>query len=61
MILIIDNYDSFTYNLFQCVGTLEPDILVYRNDKITVQDTPLLILFIFRRGSNHKPELILSK
>lgn len=38
MILIIDNYDSFTYNLFQCVGTLEPDILVYRNDKITVQE-----------------------
>lgn len=38
MILIIDNYDSYTYNLFQCVGTLEPDILVYRNDKITVQE-----------------------
>ena len=38
MILIIDNYDSFTYNLFQCVGTLVPDILVYRNDKITVQE-----------------------
>lgn len=38
MILIIDNYDSFTYNLFQCVGTFEPEILVYRNDKITVKE-----------------------
>lgn len=37
MITIIDNYDSFTYNLYQYVGALCPDIKVYRNDKITVE------------------------
>ena len=34
MILIIDNYDSFTYNLYQLIGELDPDILVKRNDEI---------------------------
>lgn len=38
MILIIDNYDSFTYNLYQYIGTFENDIKVVRNDKITIQD-----------------------
>ena len=38
MILIIDNYDSFTYNLYQFVGEMNPDVKVYRNDKITLQD-----------------------
>lgn len=37
-ILIIDNYDSFTYNLFQYIGEISPDIEVYRNDKITVEE-----------------------
>ncbi len=36
MILVIDNYDSFTYNLVQYLGELGADLLVYRNDKITV-------------------------
>ncbi|MHC4661796.1 MAG: anthranilate synthase component II [Planctomycetota bacterium] len=35
MILIIDNYDSFTYNLVQAFGTLGADIVVRRNDRIT--------------------------
>jgi len=35
MVLIIDNYDSFTYNLVQRLGELNAEITVYRNDKIT--------------------------
>lgn len=38
MILLIDNYDSFSYNLYQLLGSLEPDILVARNDKYTVRE-----------------------
>lgn len=38
MILLIDNYDSFSYNLFQLIGEVNPDIQVYRNDKITVEE-----------------------
>ena len=36
MILVIDNYDSFTYNLVQLVGSFQPDIDVIRNDQTTV-------------------------
>ncbi|NJD04579.1 MAG: aminodeoxychorismate/anthranilate synthase component II, partial [Ruminiclostridium sp.] len=36
MIILIDNYDSFTYNLYQYVGELDPCIEVYRNDRITI-------------------------
>jgi anthranilate synthase component 2 len=42
MILLIDNYDSFSYNLFQLVGEVNPDILVYRNDKITIGEIETL-------------------
>lgn len=35
MILLIDNYDSFSYNLYQLIGQVNDDIEVYRNDKIT--------------------------
>ena len=38
MILIIDNYDSFTYNLYQYIGTFNTDIRVVRNDKVTIKD-----------------------
>lgn len=38
MILIIDNYDSFSYNLYQLVGELCPDIRVIRNDEMTVKE-----------------------
>ncbi len=37
MILLIDNYDSFSYNLFQLVGEIEPDIRVIRNDEMTIE------------------------
>ncbi|MBR4748025.1 MAG: aminodeoxychorismate/anthranilate synthase component II [Abditibacteriota bacterium] len=35
MILLIDNYDSFSYNLYQMTGEIEPDIRVVRNDELT--------------------------
>ena len=38
MILFIDNYDSFTYNLVQFCGSVNPDIKVVRNDEITVDE-----------------------
>ncbi len=38
MILVIDNYDSFTYNLVQYLGELGANLKVYRNDKITVAE-----------------------
>lgn len=38
MILVIDNYDSFTYNLVQYLGEMGEEILVYRNDKITLEE-----------------------
>ena len=38
MILLIDNYDSFSYNLFQLIGNVNPDIQVSRNDKITIKE-----------------------
>ena len=38
MIVLIDNYDSFSYNLVQMIGSIEPDIKVVRNDQVTVDD-----------------------
>ena len=38
MVLLIDNYDSFSYNLYQYVGELEPNIRVIRNDELTVEE-----------------------
>ena len=37
MLLMIDNYDSFTYNLVQYLGELGEDVRVYRNDKISIE------------------------
>ena len=47
MILLIDNYDSFTYNLYQYLGELGEDIVVKRNDHISIADI-----------ENMKPEAI---
>ena len=38
MTLLIDNYDSFSYNLFQYIGELNPDIRVIRNDEMTLEE-----------------------
>ena len=38
MLIIIDNYDSFTYNLYQYLGELGANMLVFRNDKISVEE-----------------------
>lgn len=38
MILLIDNYDSFSYNLYQLVGSVESDIKVIRNDEYTIEE-----------------------
>jgi anthranilate synthase component 2 len=42
MLLMIDNYDSFTYNLVQYFGELGADVRVFRNDQITVEQIELL-------------------
>ena len=38
MLLMIDNYDSFTYNLVQYFGELNEEVLVFRNDKVTIKE-----------------------
>lgn len=42
MILLIDNYDSFSYNLYQLVGAINPDIKVIRNDEMTIKEIKAL-------------------
>ena len=42
MIVLIDNYDSFTFNLFHYLGGLGADVVVHRNDKISVADVMAL-------------------
>jgi anthranilate synthase component 2 len=42
MLLMIDNYDSFTYNLVQYFGELGQEVEVFRNDKITIQEAEAL-------------------
>ena len=42
MILLIDNYDSFSYNLYQLIGAIEPDIKVIRNDELTIPEIEAL-------------------
>lgn len=42
MILLIDNYDSFAYNLYQLIGSIDPDIKVIRNDEMTIKEIETL-------------------
>ena len=38
MIVLIDIYDSFSYNVYQLIGSVERDIRVVRNDEVTIQE-----------------------
>jgi anthranilate/para-aminobenzoate synthase component II len=49
MLLMIDNYDSFTYNLVQYFGELGADIRVWRNDEITIAEIEKLAPTAYRR------------
>lgn len=42
MILLIDNYDSFSYNLYQLIGAITPDINVIRNDELSISEIEAL-------------------
>jgi anthranilate synthase component 2 len=42
MLLMIDNYDSFTYNIVQYLGELGQDVRVYRNDEISIEQIEAL-------------------
>ncbi len=42
MILLIDNYDSFSYNLYQLIGSITPDIKVIRNDELSIEEIKAL-------------------
>ena len=42
MILLVDNYDSFSYNLYQLIGSVEPDIKVIRNDALSIEEIEAL-------------------
>ncbi len=39
MVLVLDNYDSFTFNLVQYLGELKANVLVHRNDDVTIEQT----------------------
>ena len=41
-VLVIDNYDSFTYNLVQYLGELEAEVIVRRNDELSPEEIPVL-------------------
>ena len=42
MLLLIDNYDSFAYNLYQLAGAFSPDVMVERNDALTADEAAAL-------------------
>lgn len=57
MIVLIDNYDSFSYNVYQLIGSVEPDIKVVRNDEYTVKEIEAMrpeALIIHRAPENRQ-------
>jgi anthranilate synthase component 2 len=42
MVVVVDNYDSFTYNLVQYLGELEQDVVVFRNDEVSLDEIAAL-------------------
>ena len=57
MILLIDNYDSFSYNLYQLIGGIEPDITVVRNDAYSVDEIAAMApAGIVLSPGPHRPE-----
>ena len=54
MILLVDNYDSFSYNLYQLAGSINPDMKVIRNDEMTIDEiralAPASIILSSRTG-----------
>ena len=55
MILLIDNYDSFSYNLYQLIGMIRPDIRVIRNDEMTIAEIEALAP---DRADQRRPESV---
>lgn len=58
MILLIDNYDSFSYNLYQLIGSVEPDIKVIRNDECTLEEIAVMApdAIVLSPGPGHPSE-----
>jgi len=63
MVVIIDNYDSFTYNLYQYIGSLNPKVKVYRNDRITIEELENMDIshFVISPGPGYPKDAGISK
>ena len=63
MILLIDNYDSFSYNLYQLIGAVEPDIKVVRNDECTLEEIAKMAILTLTvdPGALPAPQHVLDK
>lgn len=64
MIVLIDNYDSFSYNVYQLIGSVEPDIKVVRNDEVTIKELeamkPEALILSLARENRRMRESVLN-